>query len=459
MPRMPRPALLAALLAVPLGGLLLRDGTEPARPVAPPLAITGVTLHDGTGAPPRPGTTIVVRDGRVAEVFGDGARPIPADATVEGFAGHHVIPGLVDAHVHLGTQPRPPAVMDGLLRATLLGGVTTVRDMGGGAGVVPDVARRAATDTVAWPRVYTSAVMTGPGSRWFEGEWGGRQHGPHAPGTAPTVRRVDDVADVRQAIADARAAGVTGIKLYGDLPAPLVRALADAARARGLRVWSHLAVGPASPGEVVDAGAHVVSHADQFLAAAIPPAPAGETPNARRARIAAARRAVPPDTAPILAVLARMRERGTMLDPTLFVMTPLEGDPAVDDGPWLAVRFATATTRLAHRMGIPIVAGTDALGGSTPNLHAELQLLVGAVGLTPVEAIVAATSNAARAIGADSLGTVAPGMVADLVVLRADPARDVRNTQTVVAVVKGGRLLRRTTPWRTGPGARAPGAR
>ena len=56
------------------------------------------------------------------------------------------------------------------------------------------------------------------------------------------------------------------------------------------------------------------------------------------------------------------------------------------------------------------------------------------------------------------IGTVAPGMLADLVVLRADPARDVRNTQTVEAVVKGGRLLRRPTPLRTGPGARAPAA-
>ena len=94
-------------------------------------------------------------------------------------------------------------------------------------------------------------------------------------------------------------------------------------------------------------------------------------------------------------------------------------------------------TRRANRVGIPIVAGTDAIGGSAANLHAELQLLVDSAGLSPLEALRAATVNGARAIGLqDSLGTIAPGKIADLVVLRGDPSRDIRNTQTVTMVIK-----------------------
>lgn len=80
-------------------------------------------------------------------------------------------------------------------------------------------------------------------------------------------------------------------------------------------------------------------------------------------------------------------------------------------------------------------------------------------GLTPLEALRAATLDGARALGAqDSLGTVAAGKLADLVVLAADPARDIRNTQTVVAVVKGGVMRERTISWRQGPHASPPPA-
>lgn len=104
-----------------------------------------------------------------------------------------------------------------------------------------------------------------------------------------------------------------------------------------------------------------------------------------------------------------------------------------------------------------VAAGTDAVGGSTPNLHVELQLLVDSVGLTPLEAIRSATQVNARALGiSDSAGTIAPGMIADLVVLDADPSVDIANTITVSAVMKAGRLFRRERPLPTPPSARPP---
>jgi predicted amidohydrolase YtcJ len=107
---------------------------------------------------------------------------------------------------------------------------------------------------------------------------------------------------------------------------------------------------------------------------------------------------------------------------------------------------AVETTRLLHRAGVPILAGTD-VGNPflVPgySLHRELQLLVQA-GLTPLEALQAATLSPARFLNAtDSLGTVAPGKVADLVLLDADPLADIANTQRIRAVVTNGRLLDR----------------
>lgn len=105
---------------------------------------------------------------------------------------------------------------------------------------------------------------------------------------------------------------------------------------------------------------------------------------------------------------------------------------------------------------IDIVARTHS-EGSTPNLHVELQLLVDSVGMSPLEAIRAATQVGARALGmSDSLGTLTPGKKADLVILNADPSLDIANTMSVLAVMKAGRLYERPRPMVPPPGARRP---
>ena len=106
--------------------------------------------------------------------------------------------------------------------------------------------------------------------------------------------------------------------------------------------------------------------------------------------------------------------------------------------------------------GVQILAGTDAIGRQTPFLHAELQLLVRQAGLTPLQAIRAATLNGATALGLqDSTGTVQANRWADLIVLRADPSKDIRNTQTVRYVLRGGVVHERTMPWVAVPGEAA----
>jgi imidazolonepropionase-like amidohydrolase len=144
-----------------------------------------------------------------------------------------------------------------------------------------------------------------------------------------------------------------------------------------------------------------------------------------------------------------MRARGTMLEPTLRVIEDVQRRAETDTAlasfrgvvPWVH-----AVTRRAHAMGIPIVAGTDLMGrpgrDSLPLIHDELDRLVAGAGLTPLEAIAAATSVNARALGIESAyGTIAPGMAADLVVLAADPSADIANTRAVRMVVKAGAIL------------------
>jgi imidazolonepropionase-like amidohydrolase len=429
-------------------------------PVDTPIALVGGTIVDGVGGPPRPGMTLVVRGRHIHDLFPSGTRPLPAGAVVVDLAGQHVIPGLIDAHVHLGTQPRPPGVMTQVLQHVLMSGVTTVRDMGGSMAIVRPLALAAASDTVRSSRVYYAAVMTGPG-RWFEGPFGANAAEPAAMGDSPLVRRVGPGTDVVRIIAEAKGAGASGIKLYNTVDPALLRALAAEAHRQGLRVWSHLAVDPGRPSDVVDAGVDVVSHGDQFRGELTTDLPAGLSDSLRRAMRLEQYARMSPDDPRLTALLERMRRAGTTLDPTLFIMVPRELPPempAVErDRALAAFRFAAAMTRRAVRMGIPVVAGTDAIGGSSANLHAELQLLVDSAGLTPMQAIRAATHDAARAIGAqDSLGTIATGMLADLVVLCADPVADVRNTQRVWGVMRAGRLYRRTAPIRPAPLARAP---
>jgi hypothetical protein len=134
----------------------------------------------------------------------------------------------------------------------------------------------------------------------------------------------------------------------------------------------------------------------------------------------------------------------SILEPTLFVVSP-GGQPS-KAGEW-----AVRVTARARALGVRIAAGTDGLipDGETarPNLHEELVLLVRHAGLTSLEAISAATSVAAAALGVqDDRGVLAPGKAADLVVLSRDPLADIRNTRSIEWVMKAGKRYGGATP-------------
>ncbi|HYE95888.1 MAG TPA: amidohydrolase family protein, partial [Rubricoccaceae bacterium] len=334
------------------------------------VVLADVTVIDGTGAPPQPHLTVVLDGGQIAAVFPTGSRPLPEGARVLDVAGAYVMPGLIDAHVHLATFERPPEMLRGLLRYALLGGATTVRDMGGNPERVAALAAESRSGSAPFPRIYFSAVVAGPS--WFASYDPERVRfwsGDHPPGTAPGVRLLTDTTDLGALVREAAALGATGIKVYADVPADRLAALAAEAHRQGLRVWTHAVVPPARPEEVVAAGADVVSHADQLIWAT---APAGANVGDRAAR-SRLLRTTPPEVPAITALLEAMRARRTLFEPTLLVMQlgaewngtgerpPLDTVPA----------WAVGVSRRAHALGVPLVAGTDALGRETPNIHSE----------------------------------------------------------------------------------------
>jgi imidazolonepropionase-like amidohydrolase len=409
-----------------------------AGPAAPALLVLEhASLIDGRADSVRHGVTIVVKGADIAEVLAKTPAHLPDSAFVLDLAGAWVIPGLIDSHVHISHEGR--AATEDALRRALLGGVTTVRDMGGDARRLAGLQRDAWLGDIAAPDIVYSAVFAGP--EFFTDPRVVEVTQGRTPGETPWARAVRPGMDLDAAVLEAKGAGATALKLYADLdPAELVRVTA-AAHERGLRVWSHGAVFPSRPSDALAAGVDVISHASMLYWQTTKEVPRAYGPHRDFAP-------PPPGAAssPALATLyAEMVRRGTILDATLYVMKAQQaGADSTRKKYWQAYQdFSAAAVRGAHAAGVAISAGTDEMIGERadlPNLHEELRLLVGC-GLSPMQAIQAATRVSAQAAGAgDRVGTVEAGKRANLVVLASDPTENIANTASVRFVVKAGRL-------------------
>ena len=250
----------AATLALLSVGL----ADEPARPS---LLVSDVTLVDGTGAPPRSGVSLLVRDGRLVAVRPAGeARPADVARVIDG-RGLFAIPGLIDAHVHLTGGPRDDQVAS--LRTALRGGVTAVWDLAGDARTLGELSREALVGDIESPAIFYAALMSGPAfftdPRVVEASAGYR------PGDAPWARAVTPELDLVQAVAEARGTGANALKLYAALDATAVRRLVAEAHRQHLRVVAHGTVFPAKPGDLVDAGVDMLAHAAYLAWEGSPP--------------------------------------------------------------------------------------------------------------------------------------------------------------------------------------------
>ncbi|HET7592991.1 MAG TPA: amidohydrolase family protein [Rhodanobacteraceae bacterium] len=428
--------------------LLLCLFAWPALAVAPkPLLLTHVGLIDGSGSPVQRDMTIAIEGQQITAVYPGDSLPAPKDAEVRDLSGKYVIPGLIDAHVHITDAEPDIAHYQTFLHALLLGGVTGVRDMAGDDRLLQFLADQANSDTFASPDIFYVALMAGP--TFFKEDFRAQDASKGEPlGFAPWMQAITAKTDVRLAVAEAKGTGATGIKLYANLPAALVEAITAEARRQGLRVWTHATIFPAKPSDAVDAGVDTISHSAYLVWEAAP-----SVPDDYRMRAMGDFEHIKPAAPRILALFDAMKKRGTILDATLLVFkNEAEHHPQRVGGgimPW-----SYAVTKLAHQRGVLVDAGTDDAGfaygkdgpelDQPPSVHEEMALLVEHAGFTPLQAIEAATEVGAGALGQSAKrGTVTPGKLADLVVLDADPSQDIHNTTKIDFVVKHGRIYTR----------------
>lgn len=402
------------------------------------VALTNVTVIDGTGSAPAPGMTILIDGGRIADVFRTGAKPLPSGAEARDLRGHTVIPGLIDAHVHfvpLLASGRAEAELRRMRRA----GIVAVREMTG-SQVTRGLRERVRRGEIEGPAIYSSFVVAGPAfmasdPRVGRGGRGGEAGRGGGRGADLTTGTVTSESDVPAAIARAADSGASAIKLYADLAPAVMARLTSAAHERGLKVWAHPAMFPARPIETIQTGVDAVSHACGIVwqDPDLDPGQYEKVSAASRPRFDPAR--VDPDGPEITALFAEMATRGIAFDPTLAN----HARPG-DDEFGCTTELMVGIARAAKRAGVTLLAGTDFHAPEDapfPSLLQEIELLVSSGVLTPLEAIAAATINPARAMGIDAdFGSIAPGKAAAIVVLKSDPSLEIRALRDVAMVVR-----------------------
>ncbi len=398
----------------------------------------GVTLIDGSGAAPRANVDILIDGEKIAAIAPAGQLDagLAAGATVVPAQGLYALPGLIDSHVHYATEPAR-ARAEAHLRRDIYSGLTGVRDMAGDARALADLSRASLLGEIAAPDIFYSALVAGPS--FFQDPRTLAAARGTVPGQVPWLYAVDDKTDLALAVAQARGTGAAGMKIYANLPGSLVRGLVLEARRQHFPVWTHLQVYPASPYDSL--GANAVSHVCMLARYVREPGKA-QYGHANEPSYAG----LTPDDPEIRKYIAALRASGSAIDVTLSVYArPL--DPKRTAAPPCTVQLAGAIAGAMHKAGIPIVAGTDveaAPDDTFPMLYKELALLVTYAGMTPMEAIVAGTRNAARVIARDGeVGTVEVGKLANLMLVRDDPLQDVANLRSVVMTVKRGRQYQR----------------
>ena len=407
-------------------------------------AITNATIVDGTGAPPRKGTVIVHND-RISQVLPAGSR-LPANTRTIDATGKTLLPGLFDLHTHLPYSAASAESVDWgkNLKAYLYCGVTTVNDFGSYVEMFSPMRQLLASGEIPGPRINFAVRLSTPGGHGMEG---GRGDFFTLEALTPRQGR----AAVRKALPykpDVIKVFTDGWR-YGTAPdmtsmeEATLAAIVDEAHKNNLKVLTHTVTLDKAK-IAARAGVDVLAHG------------VGDLPV--DAELIAIMKKSGTRYAPTMAVYEpRARDILTPLletvlgKPALALMpnplTPSTGAkptfPAARQKRWDVLR---TNTKLLFDAGIPVGLGTDA--GVSGTYHGwgtlrELELMV-AAGLTPLQALTVGTGNSAAALGLTDRGTIAPGKLADLILIDGAPYTNIHDIENISKVFLNGKEIDRT---------------
>jgi imidazolonepropionase-like amidohydrolase len=416
-------ALLALAVAAPFG-----LSAQPPRV----LLLDNARIVDGTGAPAVERGRLVIEGDRIAAVGPADAVRGPDNAEVIDLAGRTVTPGLIDLHFHIENDPK-------LALRQLSHGVTAFRDPGQWEEKFDGLKTMIAADRLAGPRIFTA--------------------GPHIDGERPAYPAdavvARDAAEARWLAERSIAQGASAIKIYFRLPLASALAVIEVCKARGVPSTAHLEILDARP--LFDAGLNGIEHISSLGMSLTPRMKAeayrqavladNDARREGRYRIFAEADLEGPDARALYAVIAKRRP---WIDATLAVFEQREGRMPKGTKPDVArtrvagfAKMMQLTRRVAAEGGRIVVGGHTEVpfAGRGEAPWRELELLVES-GLTPLEAMTAATGTAAAFLYKEKeFGTLRPGLLADIAVFRDDPTANISAVRSVERVMVGGEWI------------------
>jgi cytosine/adenosine deaminase-related metal-dependent hydrolase len=410
---------------------------------ATPLAFTNANLFDAETGKVIPNTTVVIVGNRIKSVGRDGKVNVPKNAEVIDARGRLLMPGLWDMHVHIFPN-------DGLMH--IAAGVTSVRDMANDTDALLALRGKIDAGEEIGPRILMAGIMDGRG-----------------PYTGPTKVLVDTEEEARAAVETYARLGYVQIKIYSSIKPELVPKIIELAHAKGLRVSGHV---PAfmSAEQFVRAGADEFQHINFFVLNFLFDDVKDTRTPVRFTAVADRAATIDLNSARVRSFVELLKERKIVVDPTVNIfegmftdrpgriptgfasvaerMPPqvrrglLAGGLPVPEGKDERYRESSKAllrmVKMLYDAGVPIVAGTDSTPGFA--LHRELELYAEA-GIPPSDVLRIATIGAARVMKRDTeSGSIAPGKLADLILVEGDPMRRMSDIRRVSLVVKDGRL-------------------
>ena len=402
---------------------------------------SGAAVIDGTGGPIRPNMAIITRGERIEAIVAQAELRLPPGAEVVDVKGQYALPGFINSHEHLATPPNR-RFAEAMMRRDLYGGVTAARCMGDDLRALAELARASRLAEIPGPDLYCAAVFAGPDFLQDPRLIACRQG---TNGVTPWIQAIDDKTDLANAVTLAKGTGAIAIKIYANLPAPLVAKIVAEAHRQGMQAWAHGMVFPATPREVIDANPDTVSHIGYLAYEAVE----------KRPQRYQEREKFPIDPAPFIngdnkimsSLFDLMKEKKIILDATNYVFETIEQMRARDPQnapppPYCSSKLAELLTAQAYRHGVLISAGTDSFApveDPYPAVHGEIEILVRKVGMTPMDALRSATIISAMSMGQQSeMGTLEKGKLANVVFLSGDPLRDIAAIREVTLTVKRG---------------------